>query len=117
MMATPRSNASNAKQKRGGVFLFRSNIQEELHVPEILSYLQPQSVSDYERKRQIIISLLEPRDKIAKKIALVSRKLSYSFLYSLPKHRSAMERIPKEDVATTILKLAVLFDVYQSVSS
>ncbi|CAB9518880.1 expressed unknown protein [Seminavis robusta] len=107
-----RSSSFESRMARRGGFTFHSNIQEDLPIPAILCYLQPSTTSSFDEKRQLIAAVMEAREKIAKKFAVVSRKLTYSFIYCMPKHHSSMDRMPNEFVAKTIFKLAVLFDVY-----
>lgn len=100
--------SKHAKQR----ITFRSNLQEELSVEEILFCLQTSRGCDLEQKRLVLASIIEKQTRIAKAFGAVSRKLAHSFVYCLPR-ALPLHMWSNRFAAKTIFKLAVLCDVYK----
>lgn len=93
---------------------FRSNLQEELSLREIMSCLLPTSASNLTEKRRILANIVDKHARITTAFAVVSRKLSYSFVYCIPsKGALPLTLCSGKDAAKVIFKLAILFDVYK----
>lgn len=98
---------------------FKSNIQEDLSLNEIIFHLQSRRTSSLSEKRKMLSDIVKERDAINAVFEAVSKKLGSSFLSCLPRKSETADKSKSiksyEDVIVrATFKLAVLFDVYKT---